>query len=79
MIMKPEKVYVLQHSYDYGENDEFTETKFIGVYSSESAAEKAVERLYKVQGFDKYPKECFNIDAYTIDEDNWTEGFIKMS
>ncbi len=76
--MKTDKVYVLQHSYDYGENDEFTETKFIGVYSSENSARQAIERLYKMQGFNEYSKDCFYIDAYIIDEDNWTEGFITV-
>ncbi len=68
-----EFVYVLQHCYQLNEEDE---VKFIGVYSSHDSAKAAVERLKNAPGFKDHPVECFYIDEYRIDEDNWVEGFF---
>lgn len=32
-------VYIVQHSYDVGEDEQYTETKIIGIYSSLEKAE----------------------------------------
>lgn len=70
-------VYVLQHSYEIGEEGEFDETKMIGIYSSKKKAEETIE-IYKVlPGFKDYSISCFHISKYEIDKNHWTEGFIK--
>lgn len=68
-------VFVLQHSYKT--DDGYDEAKMIGVYSSKEKAEETVEKLKNVNGFCDYPIECFYIDEYEIDKDNWTEGFFS--
>lgn len=67
---------MLQHSYEYGENNQYDETKFIGVYSSMEQAKQAIIRLQNITGFKDYPVDCFYIDEYRLDEDNWVEGFV---
>jgi homoserine kinase type II len=66
-------VFLLQHTYEY---DDCEETKIIGIYSSRERAEKVVEKYKELPGFKHYP-DCFFIDEYDIDEDNWQEGFFK--
>lgn len=65
-------VYVAQHTRQ--RDDDVVDVKFIGVYSSVESAERAVARLRTQPGFCDWPDE-FSIDAYTLDEDHWTEGF----
>lgn len=77
-MLKANEVYVLLHRYNWGEDNEFSETKFIGVYSSKENAEETIKRLIDVEGFNRYPVSCFIIDTYTLDEDNWAEGFISF-
>jgi hypothetical protein len=67
------KVFVVQHCYQTSDGGE--ETKMIGVYSSFEIANKAIERLKTQPGFLDTP-DCFFIDAYVIDEDNWKEGYL---
>lgn len=74
-----EKVYVVQHSYDYGENNEFTKVKFVGVYSSTEKAYEAIKRLRKLEEFNRYPITCFQVDVFTLNEDHWNEGFFSYS
>ena len=72
------KMYFLYHQYEYGENNENEENKILGIYSSEQEAFKAIERYYKLDGFKKYPKECFGVDEYNVDVDTgWKEGFVN--
>jgi hypothetical protein len=68
-------VFVLQHSYEH--DDGHDEVKMIGVYSSEEKARETVEKLKNAKGFCDYPIECFYIDEYEIDKDNWIEGFFS--
>jgi len=71
------KVYLLQHSYEIICDDvTYDKTKIIGIYFSREKAESVVNKYIYIQGFDKYPISCFYIDEYTIDEDNWVEGFV---
>ncbi|AGV72430.1 DUF7336 domain-containing protein [Lactococcus cremoris] len=74
----PAKLYSLEHTYEYEivEDIKLDETKFIGVYKTELEAIAAKEKLLKVQGFNQFPEDSFNISEEVLDEDNWTEGFI---
>lgn len=69
--------YVLQHSYEVGEDGSFDEVKLIGVYSSKEKAEQVIRRYIILPGFKEHPMECFHISEYEIDKDQWTEGFIN--
>lgn len=69
------KVYLLYHSYEY---DETSELKILGIYSTYENAEDAKRRYFQLEGFKKYPEQCFFIEAYSLDNDeNWLEGFIS--
>ena len=70
-------VYILQHSYEVGEDGQFDEMKMIGVYSSRESAEKTIVRYKMLSGFKDYPISCFYISKYEIDTDHWADGFIK--
>ena len=65
-------VYLLHHVYA---RDGVEQTKTIGIYSSESAARQAIERLQAQPGFRDHP-DGFQVDAYLIDKDHWAEGFV---
>lgn len=67
-------VFLLQHSYEQGECEE---TKIIGIYSSKAKAEETIERFKNIIGFKEH-QDCFYIDEYDIDKDNWIEGFITV-
>ena len=69
------EVYVLWHEY---ETEEFEDSKMIGVYSTRERAQEAIERLKTQPGFIDYP-DGFVIDPYTLDKDEWTEGFITVT
>ena len=71
-----ECVFVLQHSYEYGEDLEYTETKMLGVFSSKKSAEKAIEFYKTLVGFSDYPND-FYIGCYKLDERHWREGFVN--
>ena len=47
----------------------------IGVYSSETEAKSAIQRLKDKPGFGTFP-EGFQIHAYELNRDHWTEGFV---
>ena len=67
---------VLVHTYEY---DSIEETKILGVYSSKEKAKAAIDRYIKLDGFKDYPRECFYIMPFIIDEDSeWTEGFVSV-
>jgi hypothetical protein len=71
--MRPRKVYILHHIYDKGLETE--NVKLIGVYSSRGEAQRAINRLQTQPGFRELV-EGFEVEAYTLDEDNWKEGFV---
>lgn len=74
------KMYLLYHQYEYGENNENEEIKTLGIYSSEQEAVKAIERYCKLEGFKKFPKECFVVDEYNVNVDTgWKEGFVNSN
>lgn len=66
------KVYLLWHSYELEGSEE---DKLIGVYSTRERAEQAVERKLQYPGFRDHP-EGFLIANFTIDKDQWSEGFM---
>jgi hypothetical protein len=66
-------VFVVQHL--HVQEDGAEDVKFIGVYSSQHAAEQAVERSKLKPGFCDVP-DGFSIDQYALDEDNGTEGYL---
>lgn len=68
------EVFVLQHVAREDTDDE--DTKFIGVYSTETAARDAADRLTAQPGFTDFPNG-FHIDRYELDKDNWVEGFTS--
>lgn len=68
-------VFVLQHSYELEDREE---VKFIGVYSTEQEAQKAINRLAKENGF-KDKIDGFCIDEYKINQDHWTSGFSTLT
>jgi len=67
-------VFVVQHSYEDDAGCE--EVKLIGVYSSESAAKAAIQRLQKQPGFRDRP-DGFHIDPYDMDKDHWQDGYVR--
>jgi len=57
-------------------NDE-EETKFIGIYSSEIEAEKAITKLKLKSGFKDRPND-FKINKIEINRTEWTDGYITI-
>ena len=72
------KVYLLQHSYKYEiyQDIKAEETKIIGIYSSREKAEEVKEKFKMKKGFCRFSDDCFYIDAYEVNQDNWTDGFV---
>jgi hypothetical protein len=53
------------------------DVKLLGVYSSDAAARARIESARALPGFSDEPN-CFQITPYTLDKDEWTEGFVIM-
>lgn len=70
-------VFLLSHSYELPDDDAEA-IKIIGVYSTRENAEAAVRRLLPQPGFCDHPDD-FVIDEYTLDDDNWEEGFFSYT
>jgi len=68
-----EKVYLLWHAHPTGANE--NNEKLIGVYPTQEAAMATQRRLLGVSGFSSCP-EGFEIVAYEVGMDHWTEGYI---
>ena len=76
-MIKNDKVYLLIHWYEYGQNNEHDNVVYLGIYSSFENTLKAIDRYYTLEEFKKHPKECLFQEAWTIDKDEcWREGFI---
>jgi len=79
-------VFIVQHLHVLPGGEE--DVKFIGAYSSAVHAREAVERLSALSGFRDHPRlidplveestDGFYIDEYTIDQDNWREGYTTV-
>jgi len=52
--------------------------KFIGIYSTREAAERAVAKHKTLPGFSDFPA-CFKIDEITVNAASWTSGFFTVS
>lgn len=59
-------------------DEEFDNVKLIGVYSSEQTVDSAIDRARLREGFRDEP-DCFYSAPFTIDEDNWTDGFVSIA
>lgn len=51
--------------------------KVIGIYSSKTLAEAAMERARQLPGFIEQP-DCFTIDQCEVDKDHWPRGFVRL-
>ena len=71
------KVFLLWHCRPLAGavDDNDTDNKLIGVYSSAAQADAARSRKLKLEGFRDFP-DCFLIDEYEVDKEKWSEGFI---
>lgn len=79
-------VFVVQHLHTLPNGIE--DIKLIGVYSSKESALTAVDRLKSRPGFCENPRvinpgiddddQGFYVDEYSLDDDNWTEGYITV-
>lgn len=51
--------------------------KVLGIFSSEAAADRVIERAREQPGFRDEP-DCFLVTPYTVDEsDQWVDGFVS--
>ena len=75
------KVYLLQHSYEkvVVEDIKIDEVKIIGIYSSYENAEQVKKEYINKPGFNKFAEDCFYIDEYELNQNNWTEGFFTWN
>jgi hypothetical protein len=77
-------VFIVQHLHALSGGEE--DVKLIGAYSSRERALEAVSRLRTQPGFCEHPRlvdpiedddlNGFYIDEYTVDHDNWAEGYV---
>lgn len=59
------------------DEQEGDDVKLLGVYSTRELAEDRVRRCADVPGFMSEP-HCFDITQYTLDVDEWREGFARL-
>jgi hypothetical protein len=69
-------VYLLWHVHTVADSED--DEKLIGVYATEPDAMAAIERLRDKLGFRDFP-EGFRIVEYTVNQDQWQEGFISRA
>ena len=69
-------VFVLEHARykDDDKNNDVEDFKIIGVFATEQQAQAAIEQLKSQSGFKDYPNG-FHIDAYPLNQINWSQGF----
>ncbi|NUS09833.1 MAG: hypothetical protein HOY69_00225 [Streptomyces sp.] len=61
----------------YLDEQDGDDAKLLGVYSSQAGAEERVRRARGLPGFAEEP-ECFVISACEVDQDAWSEGFVRV-
>lgn len=61
-------VYVLQHLYYYGSNNEYEEIKMLGVYSTRLKSIRAMRKYLLLPGFKDFTVNCFEIYKYKVDK-----------
>jgi len=52
------------------------DAKLLGVYSSRGRAQNRLSDAQQLPGFRDEP-DCFQISPYTVDRDEWPEGFTS--
>jgi hypothetical protein len=52
--------------------------KILGVYSTEQGVQDRIARARTLPGFRDEP-DCFMTDRYTLDDDQWNEGFVSTT
>lgn len=67
-----DSLFVLLHSLP-----ETGRVKVIGIYSSETLANSAMQRTRLLPGFLEEP-DGFTIERYEVDKDHWPRGFIRL-
>ena len=78
MILEDNKLYVLFHDYEYGDDGFFDDEKVLGVYSSKKHVRKAIRYYKKLKGFKKYPRNSFSYFPFELNKhETWTKGFIS--
>jgi hypothetical protein len=71
-LERVERAFLVQH-----ERSDDGHVKIVGIYSSPSKADAAIQRLRDQPGFRDFP-DGFTVDAYELDEDHWAEGFVDL-
>ncbi|MFJ8114093.1 hypothetical protein [Streptomyces sp. NPDC096132] len=61
----------------YVDEQDGDDVKLLGVYSTPGKAEERMRRARLLSGFSDEP-DCFVVEEHTIDEDQWTEGFVRV-
>jgi hypothetical protein len=68
-------VHLLWHVHEISPDK--TDDKLIGVYTTKANAMSAILRLRGKAGFKENPDQ-FQISEYTLDVDNWAEGYSPI-
>ena len=72
-------VFLLWHTYEQNDASGIhDEEKLIGVFSSETNAQEAIERLKDQEGFRDLPLSCFEIHQTKVDRIGWEDGFATV-
>ena len=69
--------YALYHVYE-DEQANKDEENFIGLFSTARKARQVIEELRYLPGFNKFPKNNFELYHVEIDFSNWKEGFTTI-
>jgi hypothetical protein len=70
-------VFLLEHTFEDGDDKiKSWDTKTLGIYSTREKAELAIQFFKTLPGFKDYPDDCFCIDEYELDKNEWGEGFV---
>ncbi|MFD7841730.1 hypothetical protein ACFV4K_02155 [Nocardia sp. NPDC059764] len=57
------------------DEQEGDDVKLLGVYSTEHRAHERIREAQNLPGFRDEP-DCFHIDRYEVDTDEWTSGYF---
>ena len=72
-------IFLLWHIHELtDDNRTHEEEKLIGVFSSETKANEAIEQPKEREGFKDYPLSCFEIHKSKIDGLGWVDGFATI-
>ena len=73
------KIYHLEHVYTWinDKNEEISEVKSIGTFSSKEKIISVIEQLKGKPGFVNHPVECFEIHEGNLDTFGWKDGFCS--